>query len=254
MNKALTVASILILYVMMSGCSCGMLKSKNQLNGSVATAHYTSVPLQLDGKLDDAIWQNAQVYSLNLPQDKLNSGMSLQGQGKVQFAWDNDFFYIAASFQDSDIIAQGKEDNMYHYQYGDLCEVFLKPANESYYWELYVTPAGKKTSFFYPSRGYSGLPSCIDDYKCNLKVAAQCQGTLNNWHDKDISWTAEMAMPIKDLQAYGAQFIYKASWKILVGRYNYSRYLDNVELSMAPQISKTRYDLYEEYADLELVR
>jgi hypothetical protein len=70
----------------------------------------------------------------------------------------------------------------------------------------------------------------------------------------DKGWRAEMAMPLKDLRAYGAEFTPGANWKILVGRYNYSRYLDAIELSMTPQLSKTNYHLYEEYADLEIVR
>ncbi len=43
-------------------------------------------------------------------------------------------------------------------------------------------------------------------------------------------------------------------WRILIGRYNYSRYLLDKELSMTPQFSKTDYHLLDEYAILELVR
>jgi hypothetical protein len=125
--------------------------------------------------------------------------------------------------------------------------LFLKPADESYYWELYVTPAGKKTAFFYPSRSYVGRPGCLDNYCCKLTVAANREEKLNRW-------TAEIAMPIKDLQAFGKDFKPGIHWKVFVGRYNYSCDLHELELSMTPQLSKTNYHLYEEYADLELVR
>ena len=88
-----------------------------------------------------------------LSQDKVSAGQVLKEKGEIRFTWNEDYFYLAATFTDSDIIAQGKEDEMHHYRYGDLCELFLKPAKEIYYWELYVTPAGKKSSFFYPSKG-----------------------------------------------------------------------------------------------------
>lgn len=131
----------------------------------------------MDGKLYEPVWKTATAYPLYLSKDKIAAGQKLNEAGEVRFAWDDNFFYVAAQFQ----------------------------------------------------------------------------GTLNNWHDKDKSWTAEMAMPIEDLQAYCAKFSQQANWKILIGRYNYSRYLQDVELSMTPQLSKTNYHLNEEYADLELV-
>ncbi|HBG25643.1 MAG: hypothetical protein A2Y10_16015 [Planctomycetes bacterium GWF2_41_51] len=252
MKKKIFYVIIFTASLFFTGCTYNRIEKANTMN-EIIKAVYSEQTINVDGVLDEPVWKKAAAYPLYLSKDKIADEQKLNEAGEVRFAWDDNFFYVAASFQDTDIVAQGKEDNMHHYQYGDLCELFLKPANESYYWELYVMPAGKKTSFFYPSKGYLGLPGCIDDYKCDLKVAAQCQGTLNNWHDKDKSWTAEMAMPIKDLRAYGASFSPQAKWKILVGRYNYSRYLDHVELSMTPQLSKTSYHLYEEYADLELI-
>ena len=111
----------------------------------------------------------------------------------------------------------------------------------------------KKTSFWFPGRGRLGLPS-VEDYKCGLGVAAQCNGTLNDWRDKDKSWTAEMAMPISDLTTRGDKFGPQADWRILVSRYNYSRYLSEKELSMMPKLSETNYHLLEEYAILRLVK
>jgi len=117
-----------------------------------------------------------------------------------------------------------------------------------------VTPAGKKTTFFFPSKGYLGLPSPIK-HSSGLTVAAQCDGTLNNWTDRDSGWTAEMAMPVKDLTARGEPFGPGASWRILVARYNYSRHLtQGRELSMTPQLSATNYHLREEYAVLRFVK
>ncbi|OHB48145.1 MAG: hypothetical protein A2Y10_17710 [Planctomycetes bacterium GWF2_41_51] len=59
---------------------------------------------------------------------------------------------------------------------------------------------------------------------------------------------------IKDFEAFGDKSTQGVRWKIMVGRYNYSRYLPKQELRMIPQLSKTSFYLYEEYSDLELVR
>ncbi len=235
-----------------SGCTFNNFKVDSMKN--IMKAFYSDQPVIVDGVLNEPVWQKAIAYPMYISKDKVNAGEKLMEKGEIRIAWDKNFFYLASSFEDSDIVAQGKDDQMHHYRYGDVCELFLKPANDSYYWELYATPLGKKTSFFYPSRGYLGLPGCLEDYSCGLQVAAKCQGTLNNWHDKDKGWTAEMAMPIKDLEAFGGKFTQGTNWRILIGRYNYSRYLEEVELSMTPQISKTNFHQYEEYTELELVR
>lgn len=255
--KSIRCLNILIpvFLIFVSGCALNSIQKTgaNSEKPNVFYAFYSEQTVNVDGLLDEPIWTKAKAYPLHLSKDKTDAGEELIEAGEVRFAWDDNFFYLASTFYDSDIVAEGKEDQLHHYRYGDLCEMFLKPADENYYWELYVTPAGNKTSFFFPSRGYLGLPSCFEDYRSDLKVAAKCNGTLNSWQDKDNSWTAEMAMPVKDLQAYGAKFSPQANWKILIGRYNYSVHLENVELSMTPQISQTSFHLYEQYADLKLL-
>ena len=49
-------------------------------------AFYTSSPVKVDGKLDDAIWQKAEVYSMYFSADKEIDKPS-EG-GKLMFAWD----------------------------------------------------------------------------------------------------------------------------------------------------------------------
>ena len=144
---------------------------------------------------------------------------------------------------------------MLQYSLGDVGEVFLKPEQYTWYWELYVTPAGKMSTFWFPGRGRLGLPSCFEKHHFNLKVASWCDGTLNNWEDKDMRWTAEMAIPVSELTAKGESFGPQAQWRILVGRYNYSRYLrfSGPEYSMVPQLSELNFHLLDEYAVLHLV-
>ncbi len=218
----------------------------------VMTAKYTSVPVKLDGVLDEPIWQEAQVYEMYLPADRAAKG-ELQKAGAVRLAWDDKYFYIGIKFDDSDISAKGKVDQLHHYKFGDVCELFLKPNDEKWYWELYVTPAVYKTTFFLLSeRQFGSSKEC----RSGLQVAAKCEGTLNNQQDTDKSWTAEMAMPIKDLTARGEKFGPDANWRILVARYNYSYQLgeDSPELSASPRLSATNYHLTDEYAVLKLVK
>jgi len=243
---------VLTIVIGILSLTCGCASDVMVTNTMVAK--YSSVPVNIDGKLDDAAWADAEVYQMNLSRDKLKNGEKLVEAAKVKLAWDDKYFYVGVDFEDSDIVAEGDKDQLHHYSLGDVCELFLKPADSTWYWELYVTPHSKKTSFFIPGRGRLGVPSTFADYKCGLTVAGHIEnGTLNNWEDRDNGWTAEMAMPIKDLTSRGNKFCEGQDWRILVARYNYSRYFDmGPELSMTPSLSATSYHLVNEYAVLRL--
>jgi len=219
----------------------------------VMTARYARTPIKVDGLPDEAAWKKAKAYGLSLDRANTEAGEVLVEPGEVRLAWDEKYLYLAVKFHDSDIVAEGERDQLDQYKAGDTAELFLKPEDRTWYWELHVTPAGGKTSFWYPGRGRLGLPSCRE-YACGLRAAAHCAGTLNNWLDTDRYWTAEMAMPVKDLTARGEHFGPGARWRILVGRYNYGRGLPKKELSMVPRLSKTWFHFYEEFAALELVK
>lgn len=243
--------------VLLAGCSRQIDSTKSVI--PEVKASYAAEPVKIDGVLNDSVWQVAKVYHVNLSEDKLAGGpgvepQSLQEAGKVRVAWDDNWLYVAFDFTDSDVVAEGKKDGLHHYKMGDLAEVFIKPANQSWYWELYATPTGKKTTFFFPSQGRMGLPSNFGYkfQKGRLKVAAKVNGTLNDYSDHDRGWTAEMAIPISELTSRGEKFDPEASWRIFIGRYNFSYYLKHPELSMMPSLPKTNYHMINDYAKLEL--
>ncbi|MGI5869370.1 MAG: carbohydrate-binding family 9-like protein [Kiritimatiellia bacterium] len=211
-------------------------------------AVYAPDDLIVDGRLDKPVWKRAPAYPLSLPADRWEAGEVLQEAGRVQFAWNERYFYLAVSFDDSDVVAEGKADGEHHYNLGDLAELFLWPENHSWYWELYVTPHGRQSSFFFPSPARI-LPSCFKNH-LHLFVAAQVQGTLNDWSDRDQGWTAEMAVPVSALTERGEAWGPGSAWRVLVGRYNYSVHLPKLELSAMPSLSKTNYHLRDEYARL----
>ena len=231
----------------------------NTENRQMMSAKYAG-KLNMDGKLSDTAWATAQEYSFELP---LNSyakepeslrktlGSELREKGIAKLLWNEEYLYVGAKMEDSDVVAEGKADQTHLYTMGDLVEVFLKPENETYYWEIYGAPNNRKTAFFFPGRGRLFVPSCAE-YSMDVKVAAHVDGTLNNWHDRDKGWSVEIAIPVKSLTAFGAKFDNSAKWTILVSRYNYSRYLPMKELSSAPRLSALNFHLLEDYASLVL--
>lgn len=216
-------------------------------------ANHTPQPINVDGQLDESIWQTAPNYTLQLSRDRADENEQLRESATVRFAYDENFFYAAFYLTDSDIVQESDKDQQHHYQTGDVAELFLKPNDETWYWELYVTPNSKRTAFFFPGSGWLGLPSCFQPHLPGLRVGAQVQGTLNHWRDRDEAWTAEIAVPLAELAEQGIPLSPEHPWRVFVGRYNYSRYLDEAELSMCPPLSTTNYHLNKEYAQLVLV-
>jgi len=219
----------------------------------IMVAPHAAAPILADGVMNEESWQKAETYPLTLSEESEKADPALQERGEVRLLWDDAFLYVGIHFQDSDLVAEGTQDQMHHYLFGDLAEVFLKPAENTWYWELYVTPGRNKTAFWFPGSGRLGLKS-NDDYHMELLVGAQCQGTLNDWQDRDEGWTAEMAIPVKELTRHGDGFGPGQRWTILVARYNYSRYLQNrgPELTMAPKLPMTSFHYHPGYAELWL--
>lgn len=251
MNKTWTCAIIIGLYFV-SGCAQSSVSNNEGPSLSVMHAAYSAEPINLDGHHDENVWQAAPIYTLGKSRDQQGADAIVNDQGYVQLAHDNDYLYVAIRFEDCDVVAEGDQDQLHHYELGDIAEVFLKPTRESWYWEMYVTPLSHKTIFFYPSRGRLGLPSSFDPPEADkgLRVAAQVQGTCNDWRDRDITWTGEMAISKAKLSAMGVPLNSEESWTIFIGRYNYSRYLDARQLTMYPRLRKTDYHQYDEYASL----
>ncbi|RLD11753.1 MAG: hypothetical protein DRI44_02900 [Chlamydiae bacterium] len=229
-------------------------KKKSDDNSNVMCVEQAQSTINVDGILDEPVWKNAKAYKLYRAANREKGGETVAQSGEVKLARDTNYFYVGITFNDLDVIAEGKENQLKHYKFGDICEVILTPENKTWYWEMYATPAGKNSCFFIPGTARVGLPSMME-YQSELKVASKVNGTLNDWRDKDVSWTAEMAMPIKELTAHGEKFNAEGKWKILVARYNFGRYLktEGAELSMTPQLSHENFHLLPEFASLKFI-
>jgi hypothetical protein len=68
----------------------------------------------------------------------------------VRFAWNESGLYVSAELEDSCLVQQNRADEQLHFETGDVFELFVKPLNEPYKWEMYATPAGNKSTLFFP--------------------------------------------------------------------------------------------------------
>lgn len=197
-----------------------------------------------EGKPCAEVWSRASAYQLNLSRD---SADILREGGEVRFAWNGNGLYVRAELEDSCLIATNRKDEQLHYLHGDVFELFLKPLNEPYKWEMYATPAGNKSTLFFPSwpTGLS-VQSCLRDHGFrSLEVSVE---------ETEIGWTVRMFVPSGQLSALGAAWGPGSAWTVFCGRYNCNMEdLEDPELSMVPSLSAANYHLVEEYAVLEFM-
>lgn len=182
-------------------------------------------------------------YSMGYSRDR--AGAPQEG-ASLRFAWNEAGLYLVAELEDSQCISTRRADEELHFQYGDVLELFVKPAWANYYWEMYATPFGNKTTLFFPAeREQMTLDQFLKDHPYRqLQVSAQTTAS---------GWRAWMHVPAQQLTALGAAWGAGEAWTVLCGRYNYNRSdLLNPELSMAPVVSAENFHLLEEYATLRL--
>jgi hypothetical protein len=182
-------------------------------------------------------------YSMAYSRDR--EGSPREG-AHVRFGWDKEGLHVFAELEDSCLIALNREDEQLHFESGDVFELFVKPLNDSYYWEMYATPSNNKTTLFFP-RDRTGLKLHDflhgHDYRL-LKVFTE---------ETSKGWNAHLFVPVEQLTALGAGWGDGTEWTVFCGRYNYNSHdLTDPELSMVPPLSATNYHLTGEYSRLAL--
>ena len=222
------------------------------------TASKAAGKITLDGNLNEEAWAKTPAYAFQLPardygvvMPKVAKNPDAFEPGMAKLVYDGSYLYIGAVLQDSDVVQYGKEDQEHLYLQGDLFEIFIKSEKSPKYWELYAAPNGRKTTFLFESRGYARADwGTLDP---SFQTAAVVQGTINNYNDKDKSWTVEVAIPLKMLRDLtGVDFDNNGKWTILLGRYNYNFGQKSCQLSTIPQLPQGNYHLIEYYGELVL--
>lgn len=230
------------------------------MKNDTITAFYSSrIPDTLsakewqNAKAEDFVWLKPDFFDRWSEERKRNVGTFLREKAKVRLLWNEEFLAAGISMEDTDIVAEGteKDHQTLLYQKGDIIEIFIKPVDQPYYWELYGTANELTSVLFYPSRGRLFVPSTLDQDHRQIKVKTQIYGTLNDWTKKDTGWDLIMYIPIAMLTKFGKPF-QSGQWTIMTGRQNYSYSLPMKEESCYPPMATSDFHNTEDYATLLL--
>lgn len=158
----------------------------------------TAQAITIDGKMDEAAWQKAEVQSFNYfyradkPVDKQNS--------KFRMLWDSANLYLFYEFEDTALTARETAFDARPYL-DDCAEFFVVPIADSvsmhFGFEVNITKAAYDYIVLW--RYHNNRTFFISGYNPTYKVEATYDGTINNDKDKDKGWKMEFQIPFSAL-------------------------------------------------------
>ena len=160
-------------------------------------------------------------------------------RGNFTLQMDDKNIYLTFILNDSDMINEAGKIQLPMHKYGDAIQLILKPTEDTFFWEFSIAPTGLWNCFFYNGPG-SMVSKKEIDLKPEIKITPQ--GSVNNISDRDTGWKVEAAVPVSAFNCGKYKFDENTAWDALIVRYNFSRYLNNREISSFPQTTKNTYN------------
>lgn len=164
------------------------------------TVYRAAGPIVIDGKLDDPGWSG-------IPPTRpfvSPSGQPLPPSQRTtaRLTWDDDYLYVAFTSPDSDIWNErrGRDAKLWEQ---DAVEIYLDPgADGRDYVEIQVSPTGEIFDAHFSTQRQPPWEEAAARLTMGGMVArVEAQGSVNQRDDgvQDVSWTAEIRIPWREL-------------------------------------------------------
>ena len=191
----------------------------------------TDNPLQIDGKLEEGIWNKTPATS---DFEDIEGSLKPQPpfQTNVKMLWDDEYFYFGAYLEEPHIWGKLTERDAVIFYDNDF-EIFLDPDGDSHNYYEFEMNALNTVWDLLLLRPYreDGLPKVLDSWDIQgLKTAVHINGTLNNPTDLDSFWTVEIAIPWAVLEEMTPQDYYPkegVQWRVNFSRVNWKMDISN---------------------------
>jgi len=175
-----------------------MQKSKRWPAPRNVEAPYAKQPPKIDGKLDDAIWQDAASYPVAFGVNEAEPIENPFASAKV--AWDEQNLYFAFTVEDEDVHAPDLERDGRTFTF-DTAEVFVFGKRRwAVYWEINVSPSNSIYDAlmykFHDKAWGHGRPG---QTVRGLTVGSTLSGTSEQSDDVDEGYTVEFALPFDQI-------------------------------------------------------
>jgi Carbohydrate family 9 binding domain-like len=153
--------------------------------------HRAPGPIKADGVLDERAWDRAGKAALVRSLD----GRPAAWPTEARLLWDDEFLYLAFTCEDHDLRTPFTKDDEALYT-SNVVEIFLNPSGDlKRYAEIELSPGDNlfDASFTGPRQGMELA------WSSGARHGVHLDGTLNDQRDTDRGWTAELAIPWKNL-------------------------------------------------------
>lgn len=155
--------------------------------------YYTPEPLEIDGGLDEAVWEQAEWTDDFVDIEGRDPAPRLRTRAKM--LWDDGALYVAAQLEEPDVWATFTERDAVIYR-DNAFEVFIDPSGDTHnYYELEVNALEAFWDLLLVKPFRDGGPSLSAWDIRGIEVGVNVQGTLNDPSDTDEGWTVELALP-----------------------------------------------------------
>ncbi len=159
---------------------------------------FSTSELKIDGKVDDAIWEEIKAISF-----VANEKEDLKANSWFKAAWDENYVYFYFWMEDKDLVGEmtKRDDHLWN---EEVMEIFIDAdCNPKTYYEFEWNPLNTLLDLYVLN------PNCNREvirqwwsWDCEgIKSAVQIDGTLNNSSDIDKGWSLEVAIPFSEIQS-----------------------------------------------------
>lgn len=181
-------------------------------------AKKTSKPPRIDGHIRKSEWRNAR-WTDDFVDITGKPELKPSQRTRCRMLWDDEYLYIAARMEETDLWATLKERDAIIFHDNDF-EIFIDPNNDTdQYFEIEVNAFGTVMDLFM-NKPYRKGGTYDIHWNGGMKTAVELRGSISNNQDRDKYWTLEMAIPFRGLERPGriSRPTPGASWRI-----NFSR-------------------------------
>lgn len=202
---------------------------------------YATGPVEVDGKLSDKAWKNAQ-WSSEFEDIEGDIKPRPRFATRMKMLWDSEYLYIGAWMKEPHVWGTLTEHDSVIFHDNDF-EVFIDPDGDNHeYYEFEMNALNTGWDLFLLKPYKDGGPADNSWEIPGLKTAVYIDGSLNDPTDTDNFWSVEIAIPWSVL----AEFAHQSSppeegdnWRINFSRVEWRHIVDDGKYKKLP---KTRED------------
>jgi hypothetical protein len=158
-----------------------------------------SQPPKIDGRLDDAAWQQAP-WSDEFVDIEGDAKPKPRFGTRAKMLWDDDYFYVGARLEEPHVWGTLTEHDAIIFHDNDF-EVFIDPDGDNHEYYEFEINALNTTWDLLLTRPYRDKGRAVNSWEIpGMKHAVHVEGTLNDPRDRDRGWSVELAFPWKVLK------------------------------------------------------